>query len=333
MVTTRFVTRGQHEDMFLVVVEILLSTAETPPSEQGSSLATTSAVSCCLHWKDAIALVAVNRSFRAEFMDRQNTLLLPLLSYLEESTGTNIHEYCGKAYAPLSQRKCTCAMNADLESYNHPEYLEHVGPVLDPRYKANYDGLSITQKCGSMVRFLTLAVQNLRDQFDFTDMANPDNMPEPIGDPYGWCLGWGYEMQEEWKNIFLNRAAFAFNLTLLGYAAGELCDQPYYCRQAILGEGPIENTGTSFNLGFAECILDLVPFEDERLIESVQRLLPKRSILNLLGPALVDKVVLCSPLFDNNIVCRDTMEVILPDSLEVFTNDDLVQFGFQVNEQ
>lgn len=282
-----------------------------------------------LGWRDVVNLAAVNRCFRRQYKDRQDAVLETLLSYLDGLVGTNIHECCHKIYAPLSRRKCQCQLKLKLneEEYDHPEN-QRVGPGLDPRYEDEYDELPVSKKCVAIIEYLTFLVQNLRSEFDISDLANPSKLPECIGDPFYWSLGYDQVVENAWKDAFSRRSTFAFNLALMSLALGDLESCPYYCSKAVLGTGKIENTGSSFGTGIATMVLDQLPFEDHILVEFIRdALYPERELLNFLGPVLVPKVVLWYPLFEVVSPYRTGLEgVTLPSELEVLTNEDFEEF-------
>lgn len=278
-----------------------------------------------LGWRDVVNLVAVNRDFRRQYKDRQDAVLETLLSYLDGLVGTNIHDDCGKIYAPLSRRKCQCQL--DEEESDHPEN-QRVGPGFDPRYEDEYDELPVSKKCVVMIEYLTIVVQNLRSEFDFSDLANPSKLPECIGNPIYWSLGYDHIVENAWKDAFSRRSTFAFNLALMSLALGDLESCPYYCSKAVLGTGKIENTGSSFGTGIAEMVYNHMPLEDDVLVDFIRdALYPKRKLLNFLGPVLVPKVVLWYPLFEIVSPYRTGLEgVTLPSELEVLTNEDFEEF-------
>ena len=130
----------------------------------------------------------------------------------------DIHECCHKIYAPLSRRKCQCQLKLNEEEYDHPEN-QRVGPGLDQRYEDEYDELPVSKKCVAMIEYLTFLVQNLRSEFDISDLANPSKLPEIIGDPISnWSLGDDHIVENAWKDAFPRRSTFAFNLALMSLA-------------------------------------------------------------------------------------------------------------------
>lgn len=303
---------SQNDEMFLSFLDVFL------PDGIFSKLES------FLGWRDVINLVAVNQDFRRQYKDRQDAVLETLLSYLDGLVGTNIHDYCGKIYAPLSRRKCQCQLNE--EEWDHPEN-QRVGPGLDPRYEQEYDELPVSKKCVALIEYLTFVVQNLRSEFDFSDLANPSKLPQCIGSISNWSLGSYHIVENAWKDAFSRRSTFAFNLALMCLALGELESCPYYCSKAVLGTGKIENTGSCFGTSIAEMVFDLLPLEDHILVEFIRdALYPKRELLNFLGP-LVPKVVLWYPLFEVVSPYRTGLEgVTLPSELEIITNEDLEEF-------
>lgn len=293
-----------------------------------------------LGWRDVVNLVAVNRDFRRQYKGRQDAVLETLLSYLDVLVGTNIHSDCGEFYAPLSRRKCQCHLNEEeSESYIiHPEH--QIGPGLDPRYETEYDELPVSKKCIALIEYLTFVVQNLKSEFDFSDLANPSKLPECISlgneDPISsWSLGHDFIVENAWKDAFPRRSTFAFNLALMSLALGELESDPHYCSKAVLGTGKIEYGGSFFGTSITEMVHYLLPLRDQDLVDFIRDdLYPKRELLNFLGPVLVPKVVLWYPLFEMVSPCRTGLEgVTLPSELEVIANEDLDEFYNDIRVQ
>jgi len=149
-----------------------------------------------LHWKDAISLGSINRECRSSYLAYRETILGPLLRLLEGLCGSHVHAYCGKIYAPISKRICTCDENnaALMEEYYMPE--NQALASLDPRYDDDdeYEALLISDKCATMIDFLSTLVANMRPHLnvDMETIADPNQTSEVIGTIQGhWSLGVG----------------------------------------------------------------------------------------------------------------------------------------------
>ena len=97
------VTSSLSNELFTDVVELLLS---MPPGT--------------LHWKDALALGAVNRSCRRKWLDRQDALLGPQLKLLEDDIENRLYQ----------------ENNSD-----------------DPRLEDNYSYMNVSQKLGALKNY------------------------------------------------------------------------------------------------------------------------------------------------------------------------------------
>lgn len=242
-----------------------------------------------LHWKDAVALGAVNTENRELFSQHQDSILQPLLDHLEGMSKSNIHYVCNKIYAPLSKRNCTCTSILDLPPSSHPEHPMTTLASRDPRYKDAYDNWTTAQKCSAMTDFLAALVDKMRQIFQFQGAS----MIPGVSTRYPrrlWLIVhtfWSDIMQESLKNgknnhIF-NRM---LNEGLVFYADG-----------GSLSPGGMES---------------LLPLAAEVFCLSVKATCPSPEVRALLGPHLFYKLIMWAPFYD----AMDGDHVPLPCELE-----------------
>jgi len=274
-------------------------------------------VASYLSCQDMLALGSVDKERQKSYAELRDVLLEPTLEVLDCMCGSDTHHYCGQIYAPASLRSCLCGDNMDLENEDHPE--NQALAVLDPRYRDGYETLPTHHKVEAMVQFIGTIVSNMRPHLNFTDAANPSNMPESIGSIGNyWC---GAEANAILK-LYPRRAALAFNIALAKFASGAMCQgHDYYFNDAFLGTGGIESGGSGFGIVLCETIERILPLRDEDFVKFLRAILPMRAILpsaeirSTLGPALTKRLVLCAP-FDDWV--NSDGEIVLPDVLEPF---------------
>ena len=271
-----------------------------------------------LHWKDAISLGSTHQECRAFYLAQRETILGPLLDLLEKLCGSHVHAYCGKTYAPISERVCTCDNNDALEEYFMPGNQELA--ALDPRYDDDYESLSISDKCATMIDFLSTLVSNMRPHLNLAmgTMANPNHMPESIGTIQGnWSLGVGHSGNAV-LSMYPGRAAFAFNLALTCFAQSAMnSGDDSYFNQAFLGESGIDPGGSGFGQAMCSYVESMLPLRNKDFVKFLREsVLPSSKEMAILGPTLTSRVLLTAPLLE--WIIHDSNEIVLPAGLEEF---------------
>jgi len=231
-----------------------------------------------------------------------------------ELCGSHIHWYCGKTYAPLPERVCTC----DNEEYHVPE--NQALAALDPRYNDNYEDLSISDKCATMIDFLSTLVSNMRPRLNLAvgTMTNPNQMPESIGTIQGnWSLGVGHSGNAV-LSMYPGRAAFAFNLALTCFAKSAMkAGDDSHCNQAFLGESGIIPSGSGFGEAMCAYVESMLPLRNKDFVEFLRTsVLPSSKEMAILGPTLTSRVLLSASLLE--WINNDSNEIVLPAGLEEF---------------
>ncbi|KAL3911844.1 MAG: hypothetical protein SGILL_007124 [Bacillariaceae sp.] len=249
-----------------------------------------------LGWRDLMTLSVVNKEYRSMVMGRRlDAALKPLLKYLDKAVGSNRCCCCNEIKAPLSEKKSECSDDDDEEDKNPVE-------DLDPRFKKEYDSFPTPKKCEAMVDFVALVVQNMRKEIFsrgmLDDPADPSKTPEELGDPANWCLGLGTE-EDMIFGAYTRRRALALNIGFLSYANDNIRGNDHYFTEAMAGIGPFNGAGGSvFGVLTAEHVSYLCPFDRPTLVSFVRRwLYPNAEISELLGPNLVNRLILAAPFF------------------------------------
>ena len=269
-------------------------------------------VASYLSCQDMLALGSVDWERHKSYFEHRNVLLEPTLEVLDWMCGSDTHHYCGQIYAPASLRSCLCGDNMDLENEDHPE--NQALAELDPRYRDDYESRPTHHKVEEMVRFIGTIVSNMRPHLNFTDAANPSNMPESIGRIGNYSIGDG-ESNATLK-LYPRRAALAFNIALAKFASGAMYfGHDSYFNDAFLGYGGIDPHGSGFGIVLCETIERILPLRDEDFVKFLRAILPSAEIRSTLGPALTKRLVLCAP-FDDWV--NSDGEIVLPDVLEPF---------------
>jgi hypothetical protein len=99
------------------------------------------------------------------------------------------------------------------------------------------------------------------------DPSNPQKLPECLGSPE-WELGWGYENSTDILPRNPNRGSLALVIALLCLVEGGMSsgNEPY-TNDAMVGIGPIEDSGTHFGVMVAETVREeLIPLRDQEFV-------------------------------------------------------------------
>ena len=147
-----------------------------------------------------------------------------------------------------------------------------------------------------MVVFLSIMVGNMRERFCFKDPADPPM--SLVGGPDDWEMGDG-QPEQQFLEEFPHRATLALTLAVLLFAQSAIQDDnDYYCNDVFLGyQGSYLGGGSGFGQTVVEMLLVMIPFREQDFIQFARQMYPKTEILDLLGPVLVQKVVLSSAFF------------------------------------
>eukprot|EP00547_Thalassionema_nitzschioides_P005943 CAMPEP_0194203894 /NCGR_PEP_ID=MMETSP0156-20130528/3546_1 /TAXON_ID=33649 /ORGANISM="Thalassionema nitzschioides, Strain L26-B" /LENGTH=344 /DNA_ID=CAMNT_0038929747 /DNA_START=320 /DNA_END=1354 /DNA_ORIENTATION=- len=279
-----------------------------------------------LHWKEAIVLSSVDWALFKEYEKHCGVILKPLLTCLNSLVRSDLHEHCGKVYAPLSKRECDCDRTPkDWESCAKDQPLAH----LDPRYKQEYDSWSDHEKCAAMLRFVSHVVSNLRPhlQMKWKDAANPIKTANAIGTIEGsWSFGVGHR-GNALIGLYPRRTTLAYNLALVRNALGTLASgDNYNYESAVAKGGDINPGGSSWGVSICETVESMLPLSDDKLVDFIEELLPSRQTRDLLGSSLVHRLLLTAPLLswldeDN----QDEDIIVLPRRMDRFHQADAHQ--------
>eukprot|EP00977_Amphora_coffeiformis_P021436 scaffold9322_cov168-Amphora_coffeaeformis.AAC.10 len=249
-----------------------------------------------LHWKDIMMLGATKKELQDVWVRKRDDILEPVLECLDSLCRSNVHEYCGKVFAPQSERTCTCTNLEDCWEAENQTLSK-----FDPRYYPEYDEWETHEKCAVLVDFISTVVTNLRQylQMDLKHASDPKRTPRAIGTVQGnWSLGDGVR-GNALIHLYPRRAVLAFNLAMVCAAAGTMMTgHNYDFEDAVLG------------LGICETVQDMMPLEDTNFKKFVSRwILPRKNIQKVLGDKLVSRVCLTAPFLN---WVRDDGTIALP---------------------
>jgi hypothetical protein len=275
----------------------------------------------CLHWSEMMTVSRVNKAYHRVVKASPVTkiALEQLLLELDTMAVTQKHTYFGKIYAPLSTRQCQYRCSGE-EGYD-PSQSPYAD--VDPRYLKEYDDWPLEMKCSKMIAFLIMLATNFRSHFDFDDLSR--RTPDGVGTPRDWSFGYGNEIADAILQDSSRRSTLMLNLAVLAFGGNPVSDD-YYFNDALLGTGPIDNSGSGFGQTVCEIMHGMGPFRDEDLLRFVRKLYPSSKSLAILGLPLARSVCICAPLFDSIPPSAENSEARLPVALEPVDKEWLVQF-------
>ncbi|CAB9516432.1 expressed unknown protein [Seminavis robusta] len=244
-----------------------------------------------LHWTDLLKIGATCKEMSSLTKPLLDSSLAPLLEYLEGMCRSNVHFDCAKFYAPRSMRKCQC----DASNCHHDSELPQNQTLdsLDPRNKNDYESWIACKKCCAMTEFLAAVIATMQAHFDFSDPSNPKQ--------------WRSEglLDGPQSSIFSmkhNRASLVINLAVLSIfnhaiKCGDTCTGSHYFNNDLLGNDPIDGSGSCGSLTPRETLDEMLPLRNQDFVRFIRDdLYPTPDEMALLGP-IVPKVVLATPLF------------------------------------
>jgi hypothetical protein len=275
-----------------------------------------------LHWSEIMPLSGVNKTYQRVIKSSPvtKTALERLLLAFDRMVTTNEHEYCGKLYAPLSRRRCQC--NDRTGDYEDPSQNPYAD--VDPRYSEEYDDWPLEMKCSEMITFVTMLATNFRAHFDFDDLSR--RTAAGLSVPSRWSFGRGNEVVDEILHDCPRRSTLMLNLAALSFGQNPVRDDSYF-NDALLGTGPIDNSGSNFGQTVCGIMHSMGPFRDEELVCFIRECLyPSLNSQNILGLPLVRKVWICAPLFDSIPLSAANGEACLPIALELVDEEWLEEY-------
>eukprot|EP00978_Attheya_sp_CCMP212_P041632 scaffold241008_cov28-Attheya_sp.AAC.1 len=160
------------------------------------------------------------------------------------------------------------------------------GQCLRQQLDKNYKSFSIAKKCETMVAFLQIMVENMKN-FNFC-LENPSNPAKNKKCSFDcWSMGFEFEWIDDFlKDHHAHRTTLAMNIAIFGFALSAMEQGgSNYFNDVFLGkEGAFLGDGSGYGLSICQHMSRMLPLRDEDLVKYMRAAYPSLKKLELLGP-------------------------------------------------